>query len=154
MLLRASSVLVNQTKSRASVVAKSKKGQGLNPGGQNGTSPGFSKTLNLGKQPSIFSESEMANCSVDEEESNIGAIIGMSVHRCSMIKKYSMETFFTPAKGGHKRAATHEMQPAEVFKADFKPVDSAHPSMHDVSVNPGDQTQLGNRSQISKCSSY
>ena len=33
----------------------------------------------------------------DEEEEGI-AQIGKSAHRCSMIKKYTMPTFFTPTK--------------------------------------------------------
>ncbi len=45
------------------------------------------------------------NVSVDEEDS-IPGIIGMSVHRCSMIKKYNIETFFSPAKMQHRRTAT------------------------------------------------
>lgn len=90
----------------------------------------------------------MANCSVDDEEGNIGGIVGLSVHRCSMIKKYSMETFFSPAKGGHKRAATHEVKPNDIFKADFTAVNNAHPSMNDVSVHAGDQSYLMNKNQI------
>lgn len=46
------------------------------------------------------------NVSVEEED-HIPGIIGMSVHRCSMIKKYNIETFFSPAKV-HRRAATTE----------------------------------------------
>lgn len=33
----------------------------------------------------------------DEEEEGI-AQVGKSAHRCSMIKKYTMPTFFTPTK--------------------------------------------------------
>ena len=47
------------------------------------------------------------NVSIEEEESLPG-IIGMSVHRCSMIKKYNIETFFSPAKSNHRRAFTAE----------------------------------------------
>ena len=42
-----------------------------------------------------------------EDEDSVPGIDGMSVHRCSMIKKYNIETFFSPAKmNHHKRAAT------------------------------------------------
>ena len=47
------------------------------------------------------------NVSIEEEEALPG-IIGMSVHRCSMIKKYNIETFFSPAKQNHRRAFTAE----------------------------------------------
>lgn len=42
-----------------------------------------------------------------EDEDSVPGISGMSVHRCSMIKKYNIETFFSPAaKMLHRRAAT------------------------------------------------
>ena len=52
------------------------------------------------KQQSVVSGRDStfdANLSVEEEDS-IPGIVGMSVHRCSMIKKYNIETFFSPAK--------------------------------------------------------
>ena len=49
------------------------------------------------------------NLSIDDED-QINGIVGMSVHRCSMIKKYNIETFFSPAKM-HRRAVTAEVQP-------------------------------------------
>ena len=64
-----------------------------------------------------------------EEEDAIPGIVGMSVHRCSMIKKYNIETFFTPAKM-HRRAVTAETQPLmpNSGRARFEPVDSTHPT--------------------------
>jgi hypothetical protein len=50
-----------------------------------------------------------ANISIEEEET-IPGIVGMSVHRCSMIKKYSLETFFSPKKN-HRRVVSNEVQP-------------------------------------------
>ena len=68
------------------------------------------------------------NVSVEEEDA-IPGIIGMSVHRCSMIKKYSIETFFTPGKT-HKRSATAEVDQIGLVpgsRAHFEPVDSRKP---------------------------
>lgn len=48
------------------------------------------------------------NLSVDDDD-QINGIVGMSVHRCSMIKKYNIETFFSPTKM-HRRAVTAEVQ--------------------------------------------
>lgn len=48
----------------------------------------------------------MFDVSVEDDDCSIPGIVGMSVHRCSMIKKYNIETFFSPAKTSHKRAAT------------------------------------------------
>ena len=48
------------------------------------------------------------NVSDDEDEGGIPGSVGLSVHRCSMIKKYSIETFFTPGKAQHRRAITTE----------------------------------------------
>jgi predicted lipoprotein len=84
------------------------------------------------------------NVSVDEEEALPG-IVGMSVHRCSMIKKYNIETFFSPAKQmHHRRAATTATDTAvslnnaqssssQAFmpvseRARFEPVDYSHPT--------------------------
>lgn len=56
------------------------------------------------KQGSIVSRDSTLDANLDiEEEEGIG-IIG-NMHRCSMIKKYSMETFFSPEKM-HRRAFT------------------------------------------------
>ena len=68
------------------------------------------------------------NVSVEEEDA-IPGIIGMSVHRCSMIKKYNIETFFTPGKT-HKRSATADVDPVGVHagaKAIFEPVEGRQP---------------------------
>jgi len=63
------------------------------------------------KQQSVVSgRDSIFDISVDEEEGSIPGIIGMSVHRCSMIKKYNIETFFSPAKM-HRRAITTENLP-------------------------------------------
>jgi len=63
------------------------------------------------KQQSVVSGRDSTfDISVDEEEGSIPGIIGMSVHRCSMIKKYNIETFFSPAKM-HRRAITTETLP-------------------------------------------
>ena len=51
------------------------------------------------------------NLSVEDED-QINGIVGMSVHRCSMIKKYNIETFFSPEKM-HRRAVTAEVKPAK-----------------------------------------
>ena len=55
-----------------------------------------------------------------------------------MIKKYNIETFFSPAKM-HRRAVTTEVKPQPVKavpkKANFQPVDAAHPTNIDVSVH-------------------
>ena len=48
-----------------------------------------------------------------EDEDSVPGIVGLSVHRCSMIKKYNIETFFSPAaKMQHRRAQTaaHEQE--------------------------------------------
>ena len=50
-----------------------------------------------------------ANLSIEEEDA-ISGIIGMSVHRCSMIKKYNIETFFSPAKH-HRRVVSTDVKP-------------------------------------------
>lgn len=50
-----------------------------------------------------------ANLSIEEEDA-IPGIIGMSVHRCSMIKKYNIETFFSPAKH-HRRVVSTNTKP-------------------------------------------
>ena len=62
-----------------------------------------------------------------------------NVHRCSMIKKYSMETFFSPQKQ-HKRATTVEASPVS-GRAMFQPMNVAHPTNVDTSVY---QPQLPN----------
>ena len=48
---------------------------------------------------------------IDEDGDGKNTVSNMTVHRCSMIKKYNIETFFTPAKMQHRRAATTETQP-------------------------------------------
>ena len=40
------------------------------------------------------------NVSLEDDE-GVPGVKGMSVHRCSMIKKYNIETFFSP--GGSKK---------------------------------------------------
>lgn len=64
------------------------------------------------------------NLSADDED-QINGIIGMSVHRCSMIKKYNIETFFSPAKT-HRRVATAEVSPmmARPQRASFQSVEA------------------------------
>ena len=61
----------------------------------------------------------MFDANVDEEEDDFNSVNNAvnnitSVHRCSMIKKYNIETFFSPAKNSHRRAATTESQPVSV----------------------------------------
>lgn len=53
----------------------------------------------------------MFDINIDEELDGKNTATNMSVHRCSMIKKYNIETFFTPAKMSHRRAITTESQP-------------------------------------------
>lgn len=50
------------------------------------------------------------NVSVEDDETSVPGIVGLSVHRCSMIKKYNIETFFSPTKT-HRRAATTDTHP-------------------------------------------
>jgi len=48
----------------------------------------------------MMSRDSDANFSLDDgldEETTLG-VVGMSAHRCSMIKRYNIETFFTPGK--------------------------------------------------------
>lgn len=98
----------------------------------------MSSTLRNVKQQSMVSGRDStfdANLSVEEEDS-IPGIVGMSVHRCSMIKKYSIETFFSPAKH-HRRAVTVETTPLQPVsgRANFHPVGNSHPSTNDQSVS-------------------
>ena len=84
------------------------------------------------------------NVSVEDDDFSIPGVVSMSVHRCSMIKKYNIETFFSPAKTAHQRAATETQQirlnnmplhPSSA-RAQFNPADSNHPS------NSLDQSQV------------
>ena len=95
MLVRASSLLVNNSQKRISCLSKGRK------------SNVFKEVETIAKQASMISRDSDANLSVDEEDGVINNLIGRSVHRCSMIKKYNIETFFTPAKH-HRRAITTE----------------------------------------------
>ena len=64
----------------------------------------ISNLKNTQKQGSILSRDSTLDANLDlEEEEGIGMIGNM--HRCSMIKKYSMDTFFSPEKM-HRRAFT------------------------------------------------
>lgn len=100
LLLRASSLLqANHRKSTINRLSKL-------------TASRVSTNLRNVKQQSVVSGRDSmfdANVSVEEEDA-IPGIIGMSVHRCSMIKKYNIETFFSPAKN-HRRAVTTETGP-------------------------------------------
>lgn len=62
------------------------------------------------KQPSTISrEDSEANLSVDDEEPALGRV-GYSAHRCSMIKKYSIDTYFLSAQPTPK-LLTNRFQP-------------------------------------------
>ena len=76
------------------------------------------------------------NLSVDDED-GIPGIVGKSQHRCSMIKKYNIETFFSPSMKMHRRATTAEVSPMMPVSrhANFQPVDSTHPINADTSVH-------------------
>ena len=113
LLLRASSLIRKSNMNRVSRLTQSR----------------VSNLRNM-KQSSVISGRDSTfDISVDEEEGTIPGIIGMSVHRCSMIKKYNIETFFTPAKM-HRRAITTETQPLMPVsgRARLEPVDSTHPT--------------------------
>jgi len=60
-----------------------------------------------------------ANLSIEEEDA-IPGIIGMSVHRCSMIKKYNIETFFSPAKH-HRRVVSTDIKPITPITVSSRP---------------------------------
>lgn len=92
-----------------------------------------SNLMNLKQHSAVSGRDSTFDVSVEEEDA-IPGIIGMSVHRCSMIKKYNIETFFSPAKM-HRRTVT-ETQPLHPIssRARFEPVDPAHPSNIDQSV--------------------
>lgn len=72
-----------------------------------------------------------------------------------MIKKYSMETFFSPQKeafvNGHKRAATAaEIKPSDIFKAEFKPTEQMHPTMRPADLTQGTPELHSNKFEIGK----
>lgn len=102
MLVRASNLLVNNSKQRISRISNLTKGRKRE-------SNVFKEVNGLAKQSSILSRDSEANLEVDEDETGVNSLIGIgrSVHRCSMIKKYNIDTFFTPAKH-HRRAITTE----------------------------------------------
>lgn len=61
---------------------------------QKPTSPVFKPVKEESEQLGFeVSRDSDANLSVDEDERDLGRL-GMSAHRCSMIKKYSIETYF------------------------------------------------------------
>lgn len=63
-----------------------------------------------GRESNAFNFDE--NLDIEDEDS-VPGIVGLSVHRCSMVKKYNIETFFSPAKTTqqHRRAATAATEP-------------------------------------------
>ena len=100
MLVRASNLLVNNSKQRISRISNLTKGRKRE-------SNVFNEINAIAKQSSILSRDSEANLEVDEDETGVNSLLGIgrSVHRCSMIKKYNIDTFFTPAKQ-HRRALT------------------------------------------------
>ena len=104
MLVRASNLLVNNSKQRISRISNLTKGRKRE-------SNVFNEINAIAKQSSILSRDSEANLEVDEDETGVNSLLGIgrSVHRCSMIKKYNIDTFFTPAKQ-HRRAITTELK--------------------------------------------
>ena len=102
MLLRASNLLqANYRRSTLGRISRATQGR------VSVLKPGAKQSSFVSGRDSTFD----VNVSVEEEDA-IPGIIGMSVHRCSMIKKYNIETFFSPAKQ-HRRAITTETQPLQ-----------------------------------------
>lgn len=61
--------------------------------------------------PAATGRDSMFDVSVEDDDFSIPGFVGMSAHRCSMIKKYNIETFFSPAKTTHNRVVATETQP-------------------------------------------
>jgi len=110
MLVRASLLLENRLRPSLLVNNGQKRVSRISALSKPRKSNVFKEVSGIAKQASMISRDSEANLSVgDEEDSGISTLVGRSVHRCSMIKKYSIETFFTPAKQ-HRRAITTELK--------------------------------------------
>lgn len=112
MLSRASDFIVRQSKLRASKLSPKSP---LSPA----RSPVFkSSEGSIPKQDSTVSRDSEANCSADEDEMNL-ARYGHSAHRSSMIKKYSLDTYFMgPSARKPIRQDTRPQQPGLVPERD------------------------------------
>ena len=120
MLSRASDFLVNKT--AAAMERQSKlRASKLSP--KSPLSPARSPVFKssegtVPKQDSTVSRDSEANCSADEDEMNL-ARYGHSAHRCSMIKKYSLDTYFMgPSARKPIRQDTRPEQPGLVPERD------------------------------------